>query len=195
MKRRERKSKRDPESIRERFAEVFDENYDTIYRYLRRRVNAELAADLTAQTFLIALSEFEKFDSARGSVRAWLFGIASNTMKREARRESREFRAYARTGVDRLIEDPLAEVDRRLDARNQQRNLAGGLASLSAKDRESLLLLSWGELNYPEIAEALGVPIGTVKSRIARSRRHLRAYLGETDSPVPQILNEEATNG
>lgn len=194
MKEREQQAKREPGAANARFAEAFDQNYDLIFRYLRRRLPAELAADLTAETFSTALREFDRFDPDRGSVRAWLFGIAANTMRHEARREKRELKAYARTGVDPVVADPMAETDRRLDAESRQRDLARGLSSLGTDDREALLLLSWGELSYPEISEALGVPIGTVKSRIARARKRLRACLGE-DETARKRISEETANG
>ncbi|MDQ5894847.1 MAG: hypothetical protein QG596_1108 [Actinomycetota bacterium] len=177
------------------FREAFEQNYDLIFRYLRRRVNEQLAADLTAETFATALREFRQFDPDRGNVRAWLFGIATNQMRREVRREKRELRAYARSGVDPIAADPMLDADQRVDAQELQRALARGLASLAEDDRDALLLLSWGELSYLEIAEAQGVPVGTVKSRISRARRHLRGSLGQTD-PIPDSKNaEEATGG
>lgn len=182
MKVRKRRKERGKKEAKHRFAEAFDLNYDVIFRYLRRRVDQELAADLTAETFSTALKEFDRFDPDRGNVRAWLFGIAANKMRHEARREERELRAYARTGVDPVVVDPMVESDRRLDAERQRRELAEGLASLDEADREALLLFSWSDLSYPEIAEALQIPLGTVKSRIARARRTLRQCLDEERS-------------
>jgi len=191
----EHPAENDPSTFRGRFAEVYDQNYDAIFRYLRRRVSSEQAADLTAETFLVALREFEKLDASRGSVRAWLFGISSNLMKREARREKQELRAYARSGIDPLIEDPMSEIDRRLDAEHRHSELAGGLATLAADDREALLLLCWGELSYPEISSALNVPLGTVKSRISRARRHLSSWLTEDEPKRHVVRCEEIFNG
>jgi RNA polymerase sigma-70 factor (ECF subfamily) len=183
--------------VRERklFEEAFDQHYELIFRYLRRRTNSELASDLTAETFFIALRDLDKFDPERGNIRAWLFGIASNQMKREKRREKRELRAFARTGVDLASSDSTAESDRRLDARSHQRELAAGLASLKTGDREALLLYCWADLNYAEIAEALGIPDGTVKSRIARARRKLRKHLGASLERPSGFQNEEVTDG
>lgn len=177
------------------FEQVFDQNYDVIFRYLRRRVNEQLAADLTAETFATALKEFRRFDPELGSPRAWLFGIATNHMRKESRREIRELRAYARSGIDPVAADPMQEADQRLDAQQLERDLARGLASLKADDRDALLLLSWGELSYPEIAEAQDVPVGTVKSRISRARRHLRAALGDDEVLPEPTTVEEATGG
>ncbi|OJU95063.1 MAG: hypothetical protein BGO23_07350 [Solirubrobacterales bacterium 67-14] len=180
---------------RKLFEEAFDQHYELIFRYLRRRINSELASDLTAETFFIALRDLDKFDPERGSIRAWLFGIASNQMKREKRREKRELRAFARTGVDPAASDLTADSDRRLDARSHQQELAAGLASLETGDREALLLYSWADLTYEEIAQALGIPVGTVKSRIARARGKLRKHLGASSAPASGLQNEEVTNG
>lgn len=177
------------------FEEAFDQNYELIYRYLRRRVRSELAADLTAETFFVALRDLDKFDPAVGSIRGWLFGIATNHLRRQARSEVRELRAYALSGVDPVAADPMAEADERVDAEKLHRNMAIGLASLNDDDRDALLLLCWGELSYPEIADAQSVALGTVKSRIARARRQLRASLEEQEIGPERESVEEAANG
>lgn len=177
------------------FEDAFQQNYDLIFRYLRRRVDEHLAADLTAETFSTALSEFDRFDPDRGSVRAWLFGIATNHLRRESRREIRELRAYARTGVDPIDVDPMSDADERVDAQELQRSIAGGLASLNRDDRDALLLLCWGELSYPEIAEAQGVALGTVKSRIARARHRLKVSMREQGPGFDPNPVKEAASG
>src|SRR5262249_51937780 len=82
--------------------------------------------------------------------------------------ERRQWRAYARTGVDPLAGDEPA-VDERLDAAAAARGLAAALGAMSARDREVLLLYAWAELGYQEIASALGIPVGTVRSRMNRA--------------------------
>lgn len=173
-----------------RFAEVFDRHYPVIYRYLRRRIPAGIAEELAAETFLIAFEQRDRFDAERGSLRAWLFGITANLMRHERRREVRELKACRRTGRDRLS-DEFEGVDRRLDAERATPALAAGLAELSSGDREVLLLFTWADLSYEEIATALDIPVGTVRSRLSRSRRRLRERLGtERQLTAETILTE-----
>src|SRR5690348_6799584 len=88
------------------FNAVFEEHYASIHAYLRRRVDAATADDIAAETFVRAYQRRSSFEGTRGNVRAWLFGIASNLLQHHWRRERRQLRAYARTGVD-----PLAQPD------------------------------------------------------------------------------------
>lgn len=76
--------------------------------------------------------------------------------------------------------DPDAVVGR-VAAQDHDRRLAGALAGLSRGDRDVLLLVAWGDLSYEEVAEALGVPVGTVRSRLHRARKKTRAALGGDD--------------
>lgn len=168
----------DAEVIRVDFAVVFDRHATAIYRYLARRAGTVLADDLLAQTFLVAFEHRDRYDTARPSARPWLYGIASNLLRRHHRDEVRQYRAWARSGIDPLEEaGPADESDDRLDAAARSPSLARGLATLRPADREVLLLFAWGELSYDEIATALDIPLGTVRSRLHRARAHVRAAL------------------
>jgi RNA polymerase sigma factor (sigma-70 family) len=161
----------------EEFALIFDRHAVSIHGYLRRRIGSPDADDLLAETFLIAFERRGRYDLAVADARPWLFGIATNLLRRFARSEVRAYRALARTGVDRVglaMEDQVAE---RLDADAARRALAAALARLSRGDRDAILLYAWAELSYEQIAHALGIPIGTVRSRLHRARRQLRAVL------------------
>jgi len=120
----------------------------------------------------------------------WLFGIAANLIRRHWRTERRRLRAYARTGVD-PIGDEAAEVERRVDAVAAAPAVAAALASLGAGEREVLLLFAWADLSYDEISTALGIPVGTVRSRLSRARARVRELL----SPTGQVSAEGATEG
>jgi RNA polymerase sigma-70 factor (ECF subfamily) len=97
-------------------------------------------------------------------------------------------RALARTGADPVAESYADRVDARVSAAAAQRDLARALASLAAGDREVLLLIAWAELAYDEVATALGIPVGTVRSRMHRARRKVREALGGED---PTTISEE----
>lgn len=80
------------------------------------------------------------------------------------------------------LPEPVADtVVSRVAARDRERELAGALASLSRGDRDVLLLVAWEDLSYEEVAQALGIALGTVRSRLHRARRRARAVLGDEE--------------
>jgi RNA polymerase sigma factor (sigma-70 family) len=156
------------------FVVVFERHFDAIFRYLRRRVGRDLAEELAAETFTAAFASRHRFDSSAWDARPWLYGIAVNLLHHHYRSEERELRAYARSAVDPLgFEEPLDHIDGAASAPQ----LAHALAELAPVEREALLLFAWADLSYPEIAEALEIPVGTVRSRLNRARRHLRELI------------------
>jgi RNA polymerase sigma-70 factor (ECF subfamily) len=161
------------------FGAIFDRHFDAIHAYLQRKVGPERAEELASQTFFIAFDTRRRFESTHASARPWLFGIALNLARRHYRDMRRQFRAYARTGVDPLLSefDAFEGIDVRLDALNMRPELAGALASLPKEELETLLLYAWAELSYAEIAEALAVPVGTVRSRMSRARARIKEPL------------------
>jgi RNA polymerase sigma factor (sigma-70 family) len=162
----------------ERFAVLFDRYGDRIHAYVARRLGTQVADDTLGETFLAAFRRRETYDTNQQIALPWLYGIATNLIARHRRGEERYLRALRRTGVDPLPE-PLADtVVNRVAAQEHERMLAGALASLSADERNVLLLLAWGDLAYEEIAQALSVPIGTVRSRLHRARRKVQEELG-----------------
>jgi RNA polymerase sigma-70 factor (ECF subfamily) len=174
-----------------RFGEIFDRHFADIDRYLARRVGAQIADDLTAEVFTVAFRTRARYDPCTADVRAWLFGIAANLARRHWRSERRRLRAYARTGVDPLGHPDTEDINHRLDALSAGPRLAGALAALSPADREIMLLFAWADLSYEEIAAALAIPIGTVRSRLSRARARVRERL----SPSGQLELEHATEG
>jgi RNA polymerase sigma factor (sigma-70 family) len=160
------------------FAEIFERHFTPIYRYLYRRVGAPLADDLASQTFTEAFAKRERYDAGWPVALPWLYGIASNLLRRHHRREKRQLRAYARLGIDPLSSDELSPLLDRLDAEVSGPKLADALSRLSGKDRDVLLLLAWADLSYRDIGFALDIPVGTVRSRLNRARRKMREQLG-----------------
>lgn len=159
---------------RQAFGRLFDLHARPLHRYLARRAG-EVADDLVAETFLVALQIRNEYDPARGTARAWLYGIATNLLRRHVRQEVRGLRATARVLGTTDDEGHANRVADRIDAETQTRRLAGALAELDVGDRDVLLLTSWAGLNSNEVAEALDIPVGTVRSRLHRVRRRLRA--------------------
>ena len=168
---------------------LFRAHFDAIYRYAVCRVGHDAALDVAAETFAQALRSLGRLDPDRDP-RPWLFGVATNVLRRHGRAEIRRLRAYARavqidTGVDGG--DSVVERDR----------LIGGLKTLEARDRDAFLLFAWAELSYDEIAAALEIPVGTVRSRIHRARQLLRVALAEpwaatVDDGASSVVVKEA---
>lgn len=163
------------------FAEIFDRHAPAIHRYLSRRVG-DLSDDLLSETFLTAFRKRGDYRADRVDVRPWLFGIAANLIRRHQREEVARYRALGRSATTHEVSrlgsaDDFELADDRADAQSLGPRLAAALGDLEARDREVLLLVAWGDLGYAEVAAALGVPVGTVRSRLHRARRRLRAYL------------------
>lgn len=176
----------------ERFAELFRRHAPAILRYVTRRLGRDAAEDVVAETFLVAFDRRSRYDLSRPDARPWLYGIASNLTRRHRRAEVRALRALARGGVDPVTEPFTDAVESRVHAGARSRTLAAAIAGLPAAQREVLLLVTWAGLTYDEVAEALGVPAGTVRSRMNRVRAKLRRTLGAAASPIP---TEEPQNG
>lgn len=176
------------------FADAFRVEFPPLHRYLRRRVGASAADDLASETFAIAFARWDSFDQSR-PLRPWLYGIASNLAQHQWRSERRKLLAYARTGLDPVTSD-LDDAHERADADVRRRQLAGALAALRDEDRDILLLHAWGELTDVEIAAALSLPVGTVKSRLHRTRAQLGNRLrsnGQVPVKADAVAEREAT--
>jgi RNA polymerase sigma factor (sigma-70 family) len=171
-----------------RFAELFDRHYPAILRYLRRRVGRHLADDLAAETFTLAFRRRHQYRAEHPDAAAWLYGIAGNLLRQHARAEERRLRAYARVVPDPTGPDIGDGVAERIDAAAAAGRDAVAVADLPAEEREVLLLLAWTELDYAGIARALGVPTGTVRSRLHRAHQRLRRQLGLADTEPPEPL-------
>ncbi len=163
-----RRSVRDPEAFRE----IFERHAAAVHAYARRRIGMTAGEEILAQTFLTAFEKRTRFDPSYGSARPWLLGIATNLIRHHLREEREHLTALRKSAHDQP-EAPV-EDDARLDAERMKPTLLEALLALSDDDRETFLLLALGQLTYEEVASALGIPVGTVRSRIHRARRHLR---------------------
>jgi len=159
---------------------IFDRHFDAIRGYIARRLGAEAAADLTAETFMRAFDSRKRYDLTRPDALPWLYGIASHVLRRHARDEQRRLRAYARVATE---PQQTARDGELVDA-----DIAAALAAIRPAEREVLFLYAWADLGYEEIAHALDIPVGTVRSRLARARAHAAAAFAPRSS-------EEVVNG
>jgi RNA polymerase sigma factor (sigma-70 family) len=155
----------------EGFAEIFDRHYVAVHRYLARRASSTQADDLASMTFVVAFERRRSFRPDSTSARPWLLGIATNLLHERLRVERRE------RGTLVLLNAEHQASNRGASDRPDTGQLAEALATLDSAQRDVLLLHAWEELSYEEIAEALDVPIGTVRSRLARARAQLRSRL------------------
>ena len=161
----------------EAFATIFERHFDEIHRYLRRRHPGE-ADELAAEVFVVAFDARSRYRALGDSARPWLYGIASNLLSKRRRQEQRALRAHARSGGRRRpAEDDFADAVDRADAERRSRMVADAVRRLSAEDRDTLLLYALSDLSYEEVAFALEIPVGTVRSRLARARRRASAGL------------------
>jgi RNA polymerase sigma-70 factor (ECF subfamily) len=172
----------------ERFETIFDRYHILIWGYLARLGGRAHADELAAEVFLVAFRKRATFDPARGDVRGWLYGIASNISRTRLRSEARRRRAFAKAAGERV--DSVSPVEATTDAlaqRTRLRLVLEALGRLSSRDREVIVLFAWEELSYEQIADALGIEVGTVRSRLSRARTRLRelvALVGEENDEL-----------
>ena len=165
------RSLRHPES----FGELFDRHWDAVYRYCRSRAGSDGEA-LAAETFRLAFDRRSAYDTGRDDALPWLLGVATNLIRNHLRHRSRGERAAGRLYAGPTADHADATIDR-AEAALLGPALTRALDGLSAGDRDALLLMAWNDLSYQEVADALDIPVGTVRSRISRARLRLRARL------------------
>ncbi|VXC12889.1 RNA polymerase sigma-70 factor, ECF subfamily [Microbacterium sp. 8M] len=157
------------------FAELFDRHAGALGGYAARRLGADAGQDILSETFLVAFARRASFDTAWDSALPWLYGIASRLIRKHRATEAKHLRSSAEFArrEEIISHGGLDSTIARLDAELSTRELAPRIAALSGKERETLLLYAWGDLTYEEVAQALGVPVGTVRSRMNRVRTKL----------------------
>ncbi|MFF4353768.1 RNA polymerase sigma factor [Streptomyces sp. NPDC001530] len=182
------------------FAGLFERYADDIHRYVARRLGADVADDLMAETFVIAFQRRRCYDLSQPHARPWLYGIATNLVGRHRRTEARRLRALSR--VTSLVADegddgePLADrIADKVSAESSRAALAGALGRLPARHRDVFLVITCGDLDYKEAAQALGIPVGTVRSRLHRARSKLRQALSASHPAVLHDAHKETDHG
>lgn len=185
-----------------RFSELFDRHFAAVHAFCARRVGHDAADDLAGETFCQAFAARQRFDRSRPDARPWLFGIALNLVRMSWRSGARRAAAYERAanrregafvvGDDGLLRAVAIDAQRDLDV------VVRGLAKLPDDEVDALLLHVWEGLSYEEVADALAIPIGTVRSRISRARARLRALLDASrgaPAPTPTPSNDALREG
>lgn len=167
-----RRSLREPAA----FDVLFVRHHIAIRRYLHARTRqAAVAEDLTAETFVRAFAARARFRDQGHGVRAWLFQIAINVLRDEMRAEGRRADKHGRLPTASDAAPPSLPTDPELTAQ---------LRELPHPQLEVLLLYAWADLSYDEIALALGIRVGTVRSRLHRARGQLRQNLTMSTDPA-----------
>ncbi len=169
------------------FAEVFSRHWPAIRAYLVRRIGPDHGEELAAEVFVRAFDRRRAYTpgDGTGDARPWLYGIAANLIREQRRRERRHAKALGR------LPQPGAAADasERADGTGL---LMRELAQMPLGTREAVALWVWGDLSYEQIADALEIPIGTVRSRIARARVRLTAVQPQQPllPPHPQPMEQ-----
>jgi RNA polymerase sigma factor (sigma-70 family) len=173
------------------FAQLYDRHSGHLYRYACRRLGPQVAEDVVANTFLAAFARRASYDENRADARPWLFGILTREMARHRRAERTHYRTLVRASTLDAEDGPADRIAERVTAGQAQAALVSALAELRADDRNVLLLIAWGDLSYQEVATALGIPLGTVRSRLNRARGRVRAALGGSDPTREHTPDQE----
>ncbi|MEV5813916.1 RNA polymerase sigma factor [Streptomyces mutabilis] len=159
------------------FGDLFDAYARSVYNHAFRLTGDWASAeDVVSLTFLDAWRLRERVDEEGGSLRPWLLGIATNVTRNTRRAARRHAAAVARLPRDGSVRDFADEVAGRVDDTAQLALVRTALARLRRAEREVLALCVWSGLDYRAAADALGVPVGTVRSRLSRARTKLAKY-------------------
>lgn len=158
------------------FAEIFHRHADAVYNHcFRKTASWSTAEDLRSVVFLEAWRRRQEVRLHEESILPWLLAVANNVVRTRARSLRRHRSMLARLPMSLVsTDDPEAEAIARLDDEAQMRRVQSAISGLPAGEQDVLALCVWAELDYAAAAVALGVPVGTVKSRLSRARQHLR---------------------
>lgn len=160
------------------FAVLFDRHARVVQRFVAGRAARDDVDDLVSETFIAAFRSRANYDRRYGDARPWLLGIAANVLRHHYRAEGRRRRRVWTAHTDAEPTGDHAEgVAAGIDAESGWEHVARALSQLDERYREVLLLMAAAELTYEEMARALDLPVGTVRSRLARGRRQLRELL------------------
>ena len=152
--------------------EIAREYYDCVYRFCARRIGVDFAGDAAQETFLTAQKVIHRF-AERSDLKTWLLGIAHNECRRQARKR-------------RLAPEPLPLLepgadDRDLGALVDREALRVAFAKLSPEHQQVVILKEVEGMSYEDAAKILGVPEGTVKSRLHHAFLQMRRSLGDVN--------------
>lgn len=167
------------------FAEFYDRYEALVAATLRRKLgDAELAADLTAETFCQALLNAHRFQDTGGPAAGWVLGIARHAALRTWERGRVEDRGRRRLGVERVAfsDASLERVEALVDSAALGNPVMRALEALPERQREAIREHLLSDRPYPDVAARLGVPAATVRQRVSRGLARMRTNLEETQT-------------
>jgi RNA polymerase sigma factor (sigma-70 family) len=167
------------------FGVLFDRHAEAVRSYCARRTGSlDAADDLVSIVFLEAWRRREEVELVDDRALPWLYGVARRTVQQRWRTTRRHAQAMSRLPPAPVAPDHAEETAARLDDRRHLAQVHRALSRLRPADRDVLALCVWQGLDYASAAVALGIPVGTVRSRLSRARARLQAA-GEDDEPSP----------
>jgi RNA polymerase sigma factor (sigma-70 family) len=170
------------------FGEIFERHAQAVYAFCCWRTgDPHLSEDLTSMVFLEAWRRRSVVTFTGVSARPWLLGVANNVSRNATRSMHRYREALNRVPNPQGARSAEDDAVSRLDAERTTAAASVTLASLAEAEREIVLLVFWSGLSYEETAEALGVPVGTVRSRVSRTRAKVRAALGSVEFNAEEV--------
>lgn len=156
------------------FGLLFERHAMAIYNFCFRRTGEwATAEDLTSIVFMEAWRRRDQ-TLAQEKVLPWLYGIAVNVVRNRRRQQARYAEVLRRVPVARPEADFTDEVALRLDDEQRMQSLLALLGKLPRRQRDVLVLCGWLDVSYDDAAYALGIPVGTVRSRLSRAREHFQ---------------------
>jgi RNA polymerase sigma factor (sigma-70 family) len=156
------------------FGALFEHHADEIYNFcFRRTADWALAEDLTSVVFLEAWRKRSRVDLVNDPPLPWLYGVATNVLRNQARSRRRFRAALERLPRPEHGSDIAEEATERLADEQRMHAVLGVVDQLPRREREVLELCVWAELSYEQAASALELPVGTVRSRLSRARARL----------------------
>jgi RNA polymerase sigma factor (sigma-70 family) len=159
------------------FGVLFTEHARAVYNHAFRLTgNWSAAEEVVSLTFLEAWRLRGMVRPEGGSLLPWLLGIALNVARNVSRAARRHQAAMSRLPQAQSVPDFADELAGRIDDAEQIRRVHAAIAGLRRPERDVLALCVWSGLDYAEAAEALAVPVGTVRSRLSRARRKLQDH-------------------
>ena len=178
------------------FAELYERHAAMVYRYAARRTDSGVADDIMSETFLVAFERRGAYDVTFDSALPWLLGIATTLIHKRSRLEARAWRGMlAEHQAASVSVDQVERLGVRVDAEASVRRITSVLKRMRAGDRDVLLLYAWEGLTYEQIAVALDIPVGTVRSRLNRTRRSLRVALDRAGARDEEVEHGRVDTG
>lgn len=161
------------------FGALFERHSDRVYNHCFRRTGSWSAAeDLTSVVFLETWRKRKEVRLADDSLLPWLLAVANNVVRNRDRGLRRHRRLLAKLPNAVVVPDPSEDAVTRIDDERTMGAVLAVFHRLVPDEQDVLALCVWAHLSYTDTAIALGVPVGTVRSRLARAREHLRKLAG-----------------